>query len=74
MFILELVFLFLSSFYVLMYYKDYRLGGGIKGKRHGANKLLKQGGSCLSGLCGAVTKKADSLTKGDKEYVAPQVH
>ena len=68
-FILELVFLFLSSFYVLMYYKDYRFGGGIKGKRHGANKLLKQGGNCLSGLCGAVTQKADALTKGDKEIV-----
>ena len=66
-FILELVFLFLSSFYVLMYYKDYRLGGGIKGRRHGANKLLKQGGNCLSSICGAVTKKADSLTKGEKE-------
>ena len=56
-----------------MYYKDYRLGGGIKGERHGANKLLKKGGSCLSGLCGTVTEKANALTKGDKEYVAPQV-
>ena len=70
-FILELVFLFLSSFYILMYYKDYRMGGGIKGKRHGANKLLKQGGNCLSGLCGTVTEKANALTKGDKEQVPP---
>ena len=71
-FILELVFLFLSSFYVMMYYKDYRLGGGIKGKRHGANKLLKKGGSCLSGICGIVTSKANALTIGEKEPIAPQ--
>ncbi len=72
-FILEMVFLFLSSFYVLMYYKDYRLGGGIKGRRHGANKLLKQGGNCLSGLCGTVTSKADALTRGDKEQPQQQL-
>ena len=66
-YIVEMVFLFLSSFYVLSYYWKYRMGGGIKGRRHGANKMLSQGGSCLSNLCGAVTKKADSLTKGDSE-------
>ena len=51
-FILELMFLFLSSFNVLISYKDYRLEGGIKGQRHGANKLLRKGGNCLSFLCG----------------------
>ena len=71
-FILELVFLFLSSFYVLIAYKDYRFAGGIKGGRHGANKIFKKAGSCLSSVCGTVTKKADELTQGKEQPPAIQ--
>ena len=58
-FILELVFLFLSSFYVTVNYKNFRLAGGIKGGRHGVNKFFRKIGDCLGAVCGTVSKKAD---------------
>ena len=58
-FILELAFLFLSSFYVTVNYKNFRLAGGIKGGRHGANVFFRKVGACLGAVCGTVTKKAD---------------
>ena len=70
-FILELVFLFLSSFYVVVNYKNYRMAGGIKGGRHGANKLFAKAGSCFGSVCGSVTKKADELTQGKEEAQQP---
>ena len=66
-FVLELVFLFLSSFYVMVSYKNYRMAGGIKGGRKGVNKFFVGLGNCLSGACGKVAKKADELTEGKEE-------
>ncbi len=52
LYIFQLIFYFLSFWYVLVTYKDYRFAGGLKGKRHGANVLLKKVGAVVGSVLG----------------------
>ncbi len=61
LFIMQLVFLFLSFWYVLFAYKDYRFAGGIKGKRHGANRLLMKVGDAFGTVVGTAKRAPDMI-------------